>query len=314
MVKKRWGVKFYALAVSVLAHAAALSIFAAVRLTQSQAATHSQTTAVVSVSQARIYAERPTVTAKPKVVSAGEEQRIVKSAKQGLSGNLRPVFESAKQDSQWPRQAPESPQVDSFDDAVNRPDDLADDRTTTGQVEFFDSPAAGRRICYVVDCSGSMQGLWGQVRVELCESIGRLQPDQYFSVIVFGAGSILESGGGRMVRASERAKKEAYEFIGAVQPRGATNAQAAIEHAIKIRDGAGEGPSVIYFLTDGFELSEQENWRFAHQVETMLRNNSVKTQINTIGFWPDERDRSLLEKIASQSGGRFTLAGQMGEQ
>ncbi len=306
MVKKRWGVKFYALAVSVLAHAAALSIFAAVRLTQSQAAAHSQTTAVVSVSQARVYAERPTVTAKPKVVSAGEEKRIVKTAKGGLSGNLRPVFDVPRQDLQAVTPMIESPQLNAVD--------LIDEQAASAQVEFFDSPAQGRRICYVVDCSGSMQGLWQPVKAELCESIGRLQPDQYFSVIVFGAGSILESGGGRMVRASERAKKEAYEFIGAVQPRGATNAQAALSHAIKIRDGAGAGPSVIYFLTDGFELSEQENWRFAHQVETMLRNNSVKTQINTIGFWPDERDRSLLEKIASQSGGRFTLAGQMGEQ
>jgi Mg-chelatase subunit ChlD len=157
-----------------------------------------------------------------------------------------------------------------------------------------------------------MQGLWQQVRKGLCDSIGQLQPDQYFCVIVFGAGSILESSDGKMVRATEQAKKDAYNFIGSVQPRGATNAVAALEYAVKIRDRSGVGPSLIYFLTDGFELSEQDNSRFAHQVATMLRSFAPKTQINTIGFWPAEQDRKLLEAIAKDSGGEFVVVGDGG--
>jgi hypothetical protein len=88
------------------------------------------------------------------------------------------------------------------------------------QVEFFDSAAQGRRICYVVDCSGSMQGLWQRVKEELIDSIGQLQQDHYFCVIIFGSGSILESGGGKMVRATEQAKKEAYELIEGRDKRG----------------------------------------------------------------------------------------------
>ena len=103
-------------------------------------------------------------------------------------------------------------------------------------IEFFDSPAQGRRICYVVDCSGSMRGLWKRVQEELVDSIGKLQQDYYFCVIVFGGGSILESGGGKMVRATEDAKKEAYGFIKSIRPRGATNATAALERAIMIKD------------------------------------------------------------------------------
>ena len=306
MVKKRCGVKFYALAVSILVHVLALSIFAAVKFTQSPPAPSSQTTAVVSISQASALADRSYITPKPKVSPTEQGRPIIKAAGQGPSTNVRAVFEPPGQDSQLPMSYTESSQV--------YPKGSVDNQATTAQVEFFDSPAQGRRICYVVDCSGSMQGLWQPAKAELFESIGQLQPDQYFSVIVFGAGSILESGGGWMVRATEKAKKEAYEFIGSVQPRGTTNAAAALEHAIKIRDRSGVAPSVIYFLTDGFELSEQGNLRFAHQIETMLKNFSPKTRINTIGFWSDERDSSLLEKIARQSGGQFTLAGQTGEQ
>jgi Mg-chelatase subunit ChlD len=158
-----------------------------------------------------------------------------------------------------------------------------------------------------------MQGLWGRVKAELVESIGQLQQDQYFCVIVYGAGSVLESGGGKMVRASTQAKKEASGFINSLNPAGATNAMAAIQQAVKIRDQRGDPPSVIYFLTDGFELSEQDGSRFANQVATMLRSFSPKTQINTIGLWPDETDKRTLETIARESGGQFTLIGNMSE-
>jgi hypothetical protein len=305
-VKKRWGVKFYALAVTVFVHSAALTIFACVKLSQT-APVGLQTTATVSISQASVLAARPSVVPKPKVITEGKYKRIVKTISQGQSANIHPAFDAPKEDSQPPIPAIEGPQIHSGGS-------VEENRITTAQVEFFDSPAQGRRICYVVDCSGSMQGLWEPVKKELYESIGQLQPDQYFCVIVFGAGNILESGAGLLVRATEKAQKEAYDFIGAVQPRGATNAAAALEQAIKIHDQSGEGPSVIYFLTDGFELSEKDNFRFAHQVATMLKSFAPKTQVNTIGFWTDDRDRKLLEMIARQSGGQFTFVGQKGQK
>jgi hypothetical protein len=44
----------------------------------------------------------------------------------------------------------------------------------------------------------------------------------------------------------------------------------------------------------------------------MLRSFAPKTQINTIGFWPAEQDRKLLEAIAKDSGGEFVVVGDMG--
>jgi hypothetical protein len=85
-----------------------------------------------------------------------------------------------------------------------------------------------------------------------------------------------------------------------------------MQQAVKIRDDTGVGPSLVYFLTDGFELSEQDSSRFAHQVMTMLRSFSPKTKINTIGFWPAEQDRKLLETMARESGGEFVVVGDGG--
>jgi hypothetical protein len=305
-VKKRWGVKFYALAVSIGVHVIALSIFAAVKLSQA-APIPLKTTTVVTISQAAVLADRAVVAPKPKINPAGEVRRIVKSAGTGPVITTQPMFDLPKQDSQLQMTSTEHPRI-------YPKDSIAEDKTTTTNVEFFNSPAQGRRICFVVDCSGSMQGLWRQVKAELLESIRQLEPDQYFSVIVFGAGSIMESGGGWLVRATDKTKKDAENFVGAIEPRGFTNASAALEHAIKIKDKSGEAPSVIYFLTDGFELNEQDNFRFAHQVETMLKSFAPKTAINTIGFWPDDKDRILLDMIARQSGGRFMTVGKSSEQ
>jgi len=328
-VNKHRRIKLYALGVSVFAHIVALSIFAAVKISQT-APVQLQTTTTVSISQAIRLADRQAVTPKPKVNTVDSKpfdssgalkadiikgRPITKSAGKGPAADIGPVFDLPK--GEYHRQAgsTSSPQAEELKQPIQQDaSTAAGGGESAANIEFFDSPAQGRRICYVVDCSGSMQGLWKRVQEELIDSIGKLQQDYYFCVIVFGGGSILESGGGKMVRATGQAKKEAYDFIAAIQPRGATNATAALERAIMVKDRAGVGASAIYFLTDGFELSEQDGSRFAHKVATMHRSFAPKTQINTIGFWCTEQDGSVLETIAKESGGKFVMVGSAGEQ
>jgi Mg-chelatase subunit ChlD len=159
-----------------------------------------------------------------------------------------------------------------------------------------------------------MQGIFGWVRDNLEKSIEALQPDEYFCVIVFGGDKILESGNGRLVRATEQAKKEAYGFIASICPAGTTNTLPAMERAVKVRDTSGVGPGLIYFLTDGFELGDQDASRFGDRISVMLRSFAPKTKVNTIGFWPEEQDRRLLEAIARESGGEFILITDVDEQ
>ena len=174
-------------------------------------------------------------------------------------------------------------------------------------VEFFGSWTDQRKVCYLVDCSGSMQGIFGRVRKKLKESIGNLQPDQYFYIIFFGSEKLFEFGNGRLLRATREAKSAACEFIDSARPAGRTNALVAMERAVKVRDESGHSPAVIYFLTDGFELTTKDVPRFSQKIVNLLKRFAPATKINTIGFWPQSQDRRMLETIARQSGGEFIL-------
>jgi hypothetical protein len=293
-------------------HAIVLSVFGAVKLSERELSIQ-KAGAAVSISQVRQLSNTPMVMPKPKVsppergrpFGSAQGRIIARTNETAPKAGTRQIFDIPRQDVQQQIGPPEQP-VPIETPAV------AGTEILPAQAEFFGSAVQGRRICYVVDCSGSMQGLWQSVREELIDSIKQLQPDQYFCVIAFGAGSVLESGGGKMVRATEQAKKDACGFIDSLRPAGTTNALAAMQQAVKIRDDMGVAPSLVYFLTDGFELSEQDSSRFAHQVMTMLRSFSPKTRINTIGFWPEQQDRKLLEAMARESGGEFVVVGDGG--
>jgi len=154
-----------------------------------------------------------------------------------------------------------------------------------------------------------MRGMFGRVRRELTESIDKLWADQYFYIIFFGGGKIYETGGGKLVRATEKAKRQAYDLIKSVRPGGQTNAMAALKRAMQTRDEQWQAATVVYFLTDGFELTGEAAEDFLRQMLKMQKQFAPSTRINTIGFWPQSDDRSLLERLARQSGGESVFVG-----
>jgi hypothetical protein len=186
-VKKHRRIKLYALGVSVFAHIVGLSVFAAVKIAQSPPM-RLQTTTVVSISQAAKLADRQAVTPNPKVHPVDSKpfdysgalkadiikgRPIVRADGKGPATNIGPVYDLPK--GEYHRQAEELKQpIESQTSVAASSGELA------GNIEFFDSPAQGRRICYVVDCSGSMRGLWKRVQEELVDSSGKLQQDYYF--------------------------------------------------------------------------------------------------------------------------------------
>ncbi|MFQ6049332.1 MAG: hypothetical protein ACE5K7_08210, partial [Phycisphaerae bacterium] len=96
---------------------------------------------------------------------------------------------------------------------------------------FFGSGGNAYRICYVIDCSGSMLDSFDYVRRELKNSIRQLVAEQYFHVIFFSAGPPTESPPGRMVRATPEQKKRAFAFLDSVVPGGRTDPAPALERA-----------------------------------------------------------------------------------
>jgi von Willebrand factor type A domain len=170
--------------------------------------------------------------------------------------------------------------------------------------EFFGSTTDLRKICFVVDCSGSMKGMFGMVRRNLKDSISKLRQDQYFNVIFFRGEELLDFGNKRLVRASENRKTQAFTFIDNVSPAGTTNAAKALTYAMGVKDSAGNAVQLIYFLTDGLDMSDN-NMDFSKRIEKQRKNLAPSTIINTIGFWAELYDRSELIKIAGSSGGKF---------
>jgi hypothetical protein len=173
-------------------------------------------------------------------------------------------------------------------------------------VEFFGQFTDVRKICYVVDASGSMHGRLGLVKQQLKDSIASLRPDQFFYIIFFLQGDkLLESGNGFLTRATPKAKTAANSFIESIRPAGTTDPLNALDRAMRIRDHSGRSCGLIYFLSDGFDLEQAGAETFANRVEKLRQRLAPSVKINTIGFWTQKTDRQILETVAETSGGQF---------
>jgi hypothetical protein len=283
--------------ISIAVHLIVLTAFGFVTFSQSEAQLAQGSAPTAKVNRIKELAQSAPVIPKPKVKRSVKDLFVEKKARLLSKNPVLGPAESRLRD--WSNLAKPSALGSGF--SLPSTDDFAH------EIEFFGSFTDERKVCYLVDCSGSMRGLFGQVRAKLAESIAQMQPDQYFCIIFFGGDRLFEFGNGRLVRATEQAKSAAYEFIDSVRPAGHTNALKALERAVQVRDRAGAGPAVIYFLSDGFELTTENQQRFSQRGANLLVRFAPSTRINTIGFCPLEEDRKALKIIAEQSGGEFVF-------
>jgi len=288
-------VTFWAFVASIVVHLVVLTTFGFIRFSQSEVQVGQIAVPTAKVSQVKKLIQAVPVIPKPKVKEP-VKNRFIGSTDAFLPVNQ--IFDIMKPTLQ---DCPNPVKASVSSGAFLQPGSFILPRG----IEFFGSSTDQRKVCYVVDCSGSMQGIFGLVQKKLKDSIGNLQPDQYFYIIFFGGDRLFESGEGHLVRATEEAKSAAVEFVDSIRPGGQTNALAAMERAVQIRDSRGVSPSVIYFLTDGFELTDGDEQRFSQQVANLLARFAPKTKINTIGFWPQSDDREMLKTISRQNGGEF---------
>ena len=288
-------IAFWALAVSIAVHLLFLTIFAVIKISHSKARSPGQSMPTANVKTIKKLIGASLVIPKPKIKELPKKLFTAKPP-QNLPTNR--IFESLR-----PKLHRSAPLAEHGSSASVLP--RTGRQISHKAVEFFGSRTYERKICYVVDCSGSMKGIFSRVRKELEQSITALQPDQYFYIIFFGSGRFFESGKGQLLRATSKAKSATFKFIDSIQPAGRTNAAAALERAMQIHDSSHQSPAVVYFLTDGFELAIQDTSKFSQKIEKLLKESAPETKINTIGFWPQSNDRIMLESIAKQSGGEF---------
>ena len=278
--------KFGAWIVSIAIHVIVLAAFGIAKFSNTADPAIEKNTPTAKVNQIKKMINANPVIPKPKI-KKNLAQKIIKKNTRILD-ILPPNLQTSPE---------------PFKPNINQ-NDFSDSEVLSRGVEFFGSLTDERKICYLVDCSGSMYGLFGQVQKKLKSSISTLQFDQYFYIIFFGSDRLFESGDGRLLRATEKNKSAAYDFIDSVRPAGQTNAMKALKRAMQIRDTKGNKPSLVYFLTDGFELTTKDQNSFSRKIEALLRRSAPQTKINTIGFWSQEDDRKMLETIAKQSKGQ----------
>lgn len=167
--------------------------------------------------------------------------------------------------------------------------------------EFFGlggEARAARRIVYIVDRSGSMTGIFGDVQRELKRSINSLRKSQKFHVIFYSSGPPIESPPKRLVNAIRSVKDEAFDFIESVAPVGGTEPLEAMKRAFILK------PDLIYFLSDG-EIPAAVELK-----EGLLEwNRKKETRIFTIAY-VNSIGRHLLEEIAREHDGRFRFVSE----
>jgi len=160
-----------------------------------------------------------------------------------------------------------------------------------GGASFFGLSAEGKSFVYIVDRSGSMQGLpLAVAKANLKASIGCLKEDQEFFVFFYNQDSY-PMPGAQMVSATEENKQACYNWITGMASGGGTQPTASLLAAIRMR------PEVIFFLSDG---------AFAEQVCDVVRNaqRDSPVTIHTIGF-VHRRGEKVLKRLADESGGTY---------
>ena len=151
---------FWAWSVSIVVHLIVLTAFGLVRFSKAEAENDHEPVSSGKIRRIRELSQATPVTAKPKIkkpAMIAAARGFAPAPEKPAPGGL--IFESAK------------PALQSWGDvALSGPRDLAGELSPSGTIEFFGSSAFERKVCYLVDCSGSMQGIFPVVRRKLKEN------------------------------------------------------------------------------------------------------------------------------------------------
>lgn len=286
--------KFRALFVSIVIHVVVLSCFAVVTFSGRENESEPKKQVSAEIRNLNKFVSRERIVKKPKF------KDIAESDSRGYE--LRETGERIISRNNSSEKTP----GDSEPRYVTSPAEKVAGEYTESSVTFFDNRAYARKVCYLVDCSGSMKGIFTGVQKRLKQSINQLRQDQYFEILFFNE-NVTGFSDKTLVRASENNRQKAINFIDITKPSGTTKALEALEAALKVEDAAGESAKLVYFLTDGFELSGREAEEFSRSAKELLRSAGGNIQVNVIAFWPQPSDEKVLSDIADSAGGEIVV-------
>lgn len=214
-----------------------------------------------------------------------------------------------------------------------------------GTVSFYGIQTQSKRLCFVIDISGSMQqkaskpaqpgqkadptltGGWGDgakdpdypvngtkmdvANHELKRAVKALPDDAQFNIVYFSTLVNVYSPK-KLVKATSSNKKKTLAWIEhTLKPTLMTNIFDALERALelhgpKIDRNYDKGIDTIFFLTDGQPTHGRIRESDKMLEEIRARNRTRKIKIHVIGIGSDaEIDTEFLRKLAEENGGTF---------
>jgi hypothetical protein len=163
---------------------------------------------------------------------------------------------------------------------------------------FFQVPAKGKSVVYVIDRSASMglNGAFVLAQRELTASLARLPPDASFQVIAYNryAEPMRIGEQGSMLAANSLNTRMAERLIGALRAEGGTDHLSALKRGLLFH------PDVLYFLSDADDLTQE-------QVRIVTAFNHGRTTIHAVELSSTSSTRrsSPLCVLAQSNGGTY---------
>jgi hypothetical protein len=204
-----------------------------------------------------------------------------------------------------------------------------DDSKKTG---FFGIEVESRRVVFVIDISGSMAASMGgtgpdaktsradAAKAELSRVIGALEDGSLFDMVFFSAG--VKVWKPEMQKADGKTRKEAQDFVSAIQIGGGTNTFDALEAAFGLGDiGKGKKKEsdptgdarvdTIVFLSDGKPSVGKTTDPDAIRAAVRDWNKARRVAIHAVAFGSvkkegqDGADPQFMKGLADDTGGKF---------
>lgn len=166
--------------------------------------------------------------------------------------------------------------------------------------EVRDQEIIGKRVAFVVDTSGSMEGTKiVAVRQALDQVLQKLGEDDLFSIVSFGG--YAEAWKPKMVSASAQNIADARKFVASLEPLGGTNISEALETAFSTTSGSSKAPLMVVFLTDGRPtVGDTDPATLVKLAEKQRAEKDARLFVLGVG---DDLNTLLLDKMSAQNGG-----------
>jgi hypothetical protein len=158
---------------------------------------------------------------------------------------------------------------------------------------FYGIPIPRGDFVFLIDASGSMRVRMEEVKSRVVEVIERFRPDRRFNIVFFADRP--KAFLGRLLPATESARKSAVRFVRAIQSRGETDYERAFDAVLR-----DENVREIVMLSDGAPSTGA--LRTADQILARLGDRRIRIHAVATSYAAD-----LLREIAKRTGGKFRI-------